>query len=63
MTSLAERRKPIDLKFLYKIVKGLLNCAELLNCLTLLSLIAVVLDLQIRFVFHFKELIMHFVFK
>ncbi|XP_060878360.1 uncharacterized protein LOC132950803 [Metopolophium dirhodum] len=33
MTTLAERRKIIDLKFLYKIVNGFLNCPELLSCL------------------------------
>ena len=33
MTSLADRRKINDMKFLFKIVNGYLNCPELLNCL------------------------------
>jgi hypothetical protein len=33
MTSLAVRRKIIDLKFLYKIVNGFLSSPELLSCL------------------------------
>ncbi|KAF0716957.1 Uncharacterized protein FWK35_00032470 [Aphis craccivora] len=33
MISLAERRKTIDLKFLFKLVNGHLNCPELLSCL------------------------------
>lgn len=32
MTNLNERRKKIDLKFLYKIVNGIINCPELLSC-------------------------------
>jgi len=32
MTNLSERRKKIDLKFLYKIVNGIINCPELLSC-------------------------------
>ncbi|KAF0747419.1 Uncharacterized protein FWK35_00016699 [Aphis craccivora] len=33
MTNLADRRKIIDLKFLFKIVNSYLNCPELLSCL------------------------------
>ena len=33
MISLAERRKIIDLKFLFKLVNGHLNCPKLFSCL------------------------------